>query len=559
MSSIAIRNAGAQLTKRNKGDGSISGRVTVHGKPAPGLELALLPDENRFSEEPLAKVTTDENGRYHLANLPADHYWLKVKSRQYNNPGETNWQGTGRRVSVAEGAILTDADLDLTIGGAVSGRIADGEGNAVVGEFVNLYVADFGPTSHAFWPYGDEFKTNSNGEYQVYGIPPGHYLISIGVDIPRLTGAVREKNDWFSAQGRVGASRYFEQMFYPGTSEQARAHSIAISAGSEVKGINFTVGKPLRSFAARGHVIDAETGKPLQGKRHLQVSHRFGDGGYVGTIADDRVNEDGSFEITGLLSQRFFASALFKGDTDLYGDKVEFEIKDEDVNGLEIKAYHGLTMSGVIVIEGETPAESLAKRAQLKLTASSPIRGGEYGFMNREFAVNADGTFKMIGMPRGPVEISASHCDTCGFFTLERIEYPKNDGKGEMRLAEAGWTEGYRLITVDRNVKGMRVVLRYKGASILCHVNVVGALPPSVHLMVDVTFNYQDRKGSWGGWREFDANGDSLEEGLEPGAYELTIGDGSRRFTETRTITVTKNQQTRVSFTVDAGKIQRRD
>jgi hypothetical protein len=558
MSSDAMKNAAAQESQAIKGAGSISGRVTIQGQPASGLELELLPASPYVIDKPLTHARTDEEGHYRFANVPPNRYWLNVKSRAYVSLDEWNRFGAGRSISVADGATVTDADVDLIIGGAVSGRIIDVEGNAVAGAGVRLSVTDSVPSSPPFWPHPDESKTNNNGEYRIYGIPPGHYLIRVGVDIPHLTGAIRERYDLFTAQGRVGTSHYFEQMFYPGTPDEARAHSIEIFGEAEVKGINFTVGKPLQSFVARGHVIDAETGKPLRGKRHLQVSHRFGDGGYVGTIADDQVNEDGSFEITGLLSERFFASAVLDGDTDLYGGKVEFEIKDADVDGLEIKTYHGLTMSGVVVIEGETPAEALAKRAQLKLTASSPFCS-EYGFMNREFAVNADGTFKMIGMPRGPVEISATHCDTCGFFTLERVEYPKNDGKGGMQLADAGWTDGYRLISVDRTMRCVRVMLHYKGASILCHVNVVGTLPPSVHLMLDVTFNYPDRKRSWSGGGEFDANGDSLEEGLEPGTYKLAIGDGIRRFTETRAITVTKNQQTRVSFAVDASKIQRRD
>jgi 5-hydroxyisourate hydrolase-like protein (transthyretin family) len=555
--SLSAKNAAAQDLNASKGASSVSGRVLIHGKPAPGLELALLPDRNHLSDQPLAKVTTNEDGRYNFTNLPAGHYWIRVQSRQYVSLDQRNWQGTGRTVSVPAGTTATDTDIDLTLGGVVSGRITDADGNAVADEWVHLFaVTNYGPSLQVPSLYAEEFKTNSNGEYRISGIPSGRYLVGVGVDIARLTGAVMDKNDYFSAQGRVGTSRYFAQMFYPGTPEQAQAHAIEISLEAEVKGIDMTVGRPQRSFAARGHVIDAETGKPLEGKRRLQVSHRT-PGGYLGTIADDQVNEDGSFEIAGLLSERFFASVDFKGDTELYGDKVEFEIKDADVNGLEIRAYHGFTLSGDVVIEGETNADALAKRAQLKLTASSPIRGGEYAYMHREMGVNADGTFKFIGLPRGPVEISAVFCDTCGFFALDRIEYPKKNGKGEMQLAQPGWTDGYRLIEVDHNLKGMRIVLHYKGASILCHVDVVGTLPLGVRLMVDIDTGIG--KGGWAGWREIDANGDMLQTGLEPGNCNLTIGDGNRRFTETKRITVPKNQQTKISFTVDASKIPRRD
>ena len=50
-----------------------------------------------------------------------------------------------------------------------------------------------------------------------------------------------------------------------------------------------------------------------------------------------------------------------------------------------------------------------------------------------------------------------------------------------------------------------------------------------------------------------------LETGLEPGDYELEIGGGSRRFTKPRRVTVKKDQQTEVTFTIDASEIKERD
>jgi hypothetical protein len=50
-----------------------------------------------------------------------------------------------------------------------------------------------------------------------------------------------------------------------------------------------------------------------------------------------------------------------------------------------------------------------------------------------------------------------------------------------------------------------------------------------------------------------------LETGLEAGHYHLVIGDGVRHFTRPKRVTVKENQQTKVSFTVDASKVQERD
>jgi hypothetical protein len=560
MAPIVTQRVGAQKAKPEKRSGSISGRVTTQGKPVVGLELALMPGPDFSVDQAVASVTTDEDGEYSFADVPPNHYWVDVKSRQYVSLDESR-RLAGRSVSVAAGAIVTGANLDLIVGGAISGRIIDIEGNAVVGEPVSLYVVtNYGPRSHPLPLDEDDFRTNSKGDYRINGIRPGLYVVGVGVDIARLTGAVMDKNDFFWAQGRVAASRYFGQTFSPGTSEPEQAHPIEVAPSSEVQGIDITVGRPQPTFTARGRVINAQTGKILPGQRRLHVAHRIGGGGgHLSTMVNDQVNDDGTFEITGLLSERFFASVDFPGDTDLCSDKVEFQIKDADISDLEIKAYRGFSVSGIVDLERDAPPDAVAKRRQLTLVAASPVTSEASAFMHHEVPVNTDGTFKMLGLPPGPVEISTGDCDVCHYFELARIEYPTAATKGRTRLAESSHSPDTRVITMDQDLRGVHVVLHFKGASIACHVDVTGTPPPSVRLMILLDYKPADKKAGWGGWRDVDSDGDLLEEGLEPGDYDITVGDGSRRFSDPKHVSVTKNKQTKVSFTIDASRIQRRD
>src|SRR5947209_15839391 len=63
-----------------KQTGSITGRITVQGKPTPGIELALLPESDLNVENAISKTTTDDKGAYRFSNLPSSHYRLKVLS-----------------------------------------------------------------------------------------------------------------------------------------------------------------------------------------------------------------------------------------------------------------------------------------------------------------------------------------------------------------------------------------------------------------------------------------------------------------------------------------------
>ena len=547
-----IAKLSAQNTDNAKMVSSIAGRVTIHGMPGANLTVGLFKD-NRFERDHLiAKTETDAEGRFQFSRSESDHYWLKVLSPNYV---AKDWQSMqGRRVTLREGESVSDADWDVIPGGAVAGRIMDVDGDPVVGEAINLFPVFDAEPYYEPVRLDERANTHATGSFRVLGIPPGRYIVGIGEDISRITGAVQYKNDFFAAHGRIGRDRYYEQTLYPGVLQREQAHVFEISSGEELRGIDFTVGKVHRSYRVSGRVIEADTSGPVR-NCHIRVGYAYGNSSYSVNGPSD-VNEDGVFSFSGFLPGRFFVNALFSNDSELYGESVCFEVKDGDVEGVVIRARTGLTINGKVDIEGPPLADALKKRSQLKLKLSSPSGSRESAFVDKEIAVDKDGRFKIIGIPRGTVELSAFFCDVCELFEMDRVEYVEGDSKNELKLGEKGLGAHSRTLDLDSNLKGVRVVLHYKAASILCHVNVVGKLPPNVRLMVDVDSGIG--KGGWAGWRDVDANGDMLETGLEPGEYALEVGDGGRRFTEKKRIKVTRNEQTKVSFTIDASKIQER-
>lgn len=554
--------AGSVVTKEilaqdKKSAGSISGQVTIQGKPGANLTVGLFQDSHLSRQGLITKTETDAEGRFRFSGIQSDHYWLELLSPNYVAPGG-GYSKQGRRVTLPEGESVDDANWDVIPGGAISGRIIDVDGTPVADQMIRLFpVFSSAPSYESLWFDNETFKTDGTGAYRVSGIPPGQYVIGIGEDVARVTGAVSYKNDHGAADGRVGRDRYYEQTLYPGVGLREQAHIFAVSAGSELSGIDFTVNKLRRAYRVSGRVIDAETGKPVS-RCHIQVGYSYANGSSSSHSVNgpSDVNDSGSFSFSGFLAGRFFVNAVFSDESDLYGERVNFEVKDGDVEGIVIKAHRGLSVTGTVAIEGSPRADALAKRSELKLKVSTADPNQTTVYVNRKVAIKADGTFKIIGLPRGPAEISASSCDVCGFFELERVEYTKVDAKNQIQLAEEGFSSDSRKLNVESDLQSVRVVLRYKAASasILCHVNVVGKLPPDVRLMVLIDSGIG--KGGWSGWRDVDANGDMLATGLEPGIYDLKIGDGGRRFTKAKRITVTKNQQTKLSFTIDAGKIQ---
>lgn len=123
-----------------------------------------------------------------------------------------------------------------------------------------------------------------------------------------------------------------------------------------------------------------------------------------------------------------------------------------------------------------------------------------------------------------------------------------------MLVARVGKWSDRILFDIDKNVSSLRVTLRYSGASLLCHVDVIGTLPPDMRLQATIKTEGEERGGS-----ELDANGDLLHEGMEPGRYTISIGYGSDLYTEEKSVFVKKNQRTKVTFTIDADKLQKHE
>jgi len=535
--------------------GSISGHITIQGKLAQGVEVTLLPKRYHFKEKAIASTSTDANGRYEFVNLPANHYWVQVSAQGHVSPGNGDREGPGKNVAVADGEVVADADLDLIPGGTISGRVTDSTGNPVVDEDVKVSAVDV-PGSSSGLVYFQTWtcKTEGDGTFKVNGVAPGRYLVSIGADIARLRGDVVDKNDYFRPFGMVAGDYYYGQTFYPGVTDPEQAHSVAVSAGEAVTGIDIVVGKSLPAYTASGRVIDAQTGKGLANAR-LELFRRFSNGGYKGATAggvqDDQTDADGNFLLSGLIPGRFFMGAfLIESTSDLYSGRVDFEIKNKDISGLTIKVFHGLTVEGTLVIEGKAKDSAASKLAGLQVSAWLYTPDNDPIDMYRFGNVGKDGRFKVSGLRRGNVRISLAPKGDSQYFSIARLELPKAEDKTELQIVPVNSPLEAHLEMTDKDLKGVRVVLAYKDASIKGHVTVRGGrLPADQKLSISVRHPLVNGEQAWG--ESCDANGNFIIEPLEAGEYILWVNDGTGLFTETKTINVKPGSVTEVSFTVN--------
>ena len=549
----------AQGTVGQAGRGSISGCVTIQGMPAASVdvELRLMPHGD-VDDEAIARTRTDNRGCYRFDGLASGFYWLSVNSPGLLNRDGLAREGGGRRIGVADGAKVDRADLNLILGGAISGRIIDESGQPVEGVAVRVHpVIEHGlppVNEHGLLPSpllaGGEFTSDRDGAYRIVGIPAGRYVVSAGVDVGAETGQVRSEDGSHMVLGRIDADQYFEQRFSPGTADRSAARIIDIALGSNVNGADIRLGKRQRTFRATGRMVDALTGEPLRERLGLKFGVEFQNGFTSFSDGEDESGDDGSFEFKGLLPAHFRVTVDSDPDGELFSEKIAFEVTEHDVSGLVVRVSRGLAVQGSVVVEDADGTDALAKRTGLLLTGGHDDDRPDSAGMFRQAIVNADGTFRMTGLARGLIEINVSG-QNGHWFDLTRIEWPAVDGG---LVTATGVRAGVRacMVQLDRNLDGARIVLRYRGGSIHGHVDVKGSLPAETELFARLT----GAAGEGATEAHLDANNNFSWEGLDPGQYQASVGVFNAAG-QSKALVLKKNEQGKVMFTIDASTAQR--
>ena len=167
------------------GTSSIVGTVAVSGTggPARRARVSLSGESLRGSRS----VTTDDQGRYAFAALPAGRFTLSA-----SKPGHLSASygqrvpGSGRPgtpIQLEEGQRLT-IGLQLPRGGVISGTVLDEQGEAVPGTLVRVFRYSMQSGVRTLQQAGSD-ATDDRGSYRIYGLPLGDYLVCA---VPRSAG-----------------------------------------------------------------------------------------------------------------------------------------------------------------------------------------------------------------------------------------------------------------------------------------------------------------------------------------------------------------------------------
>lgn len=203
----------------------ISGRVIDEmGRGLPNITLSITSVTNVATQ----MVGTDEEGRFTAQGLSAGMYRLRIeRSPGYITDGVESWE-------IAADQALT---ISLVKGGVIGGQVRDAEGKPVAGIPVTVLCIK-NDKSKVNQTVRVTRETDDRGEYRIYGLWPGTYLI--------FAGGRRSSNlsTLYRGQGPVYA---------PGGVSRTLAREIVLVAGQEINDANINL-LPAQIYVIKGQI-----------------------------------------------------------------------------------------------------------------------------------------------------------------------------------------------------------------------------------------------------------------------------------------------------------------
>jgi hypothetical protein len=311
-------------------------------------------------------ATTDEQGRYELKELPAGRYFLNASKGSYVNLayGQTRPFEGGKPLEILDGQTVEKVDFSLPRGAIITGRVVDEYGEAVADTLVSPMRSMNQGGRRRMVPAGRTSMTNDIGEFRLYGLPPGQYLISATLRSGTMMGA--ESND------RSG----YAPTYFPGTANAAEAQRLNVGIGQTLTDVNIAL-LPTRTSRITGTAVDSQ-GRPLANGMVMVIQR---DGmGFMGS-GGGPIRPDGTFTINGLAPGEYTLQANLPG---AFGDTPEFAstqitVAGEDINGVRLAGIKPSILTGRIVFSDPIAAASL--RATMLRPGVTPANPEDMGPM----------------------------------------------------------------------------------------------------------------------------------------------------------------------------------
>jgi hypothetical protein len=445
---------------------------------------------------------TDPEGKYRL-QLAAGSYYASANANGFFEIENGSVSQQLKSVTVLSGEVSSNVDFDVLKGGVITGKITNPDNAPVIELPVVLLPVDSKQapvlSGRSQFSGSTNGRTDDRGIYRLFGIPPGRYKLAVG--------------ETFGAYAAGRSNLAYHRTFYPGTAEDTKATVVEIKPGAELTGFDLKLEPPESTFTISGKVVDGETGLPIaEISCGLEI---FVNGKQEGGLSGmNFANKRGEFTIQKIpaghysisVPSHLYVSAM--PAPNYFGESGQFEVVDEDVSGIVVKATRAASVSGSIVVEGEVDKKLLTQLQNLRFTVISiPSQPGNVSA--KGFAPGPDFTFFIDGLRPGKLNIYPNQPSTreTNPFKMIRMDWLGVQQKEPIELKAGDQIADLKLVMVYAP-GGVRGVIKLAS----------GSLPENLRGTVML---YRDNEQI--AWSVVDGRGNFLLENVPRGVYRMIV------------------------------------
>lgn len=361
-------------------------------------------------------TVTDDQGSFAFTRLPAGRYTVRASREGWlaMTYGARTPLGGGASVAVANDS-LTSVSLELPRAAVIAGTLLDDDGLPVTGVNVRAFRFVGDGTGRHLSGITAAATTDDRGDYRLFGLMPGTYIV--GADAARTRAAFSSQGELHLATdidvGDADTSYITPQpngvdyaaVYYPGTTMPAEAAVVAVGAGEERDGLDFSV-QLVGTSRVRGFV-SMPGGLPASAGTVVTIA-AFEPDGSPPTGFDDlrttRTGDDGTFEFFNVPPGNWRVIARRPGPPSLSAT-ADVITDGGPVDGTMLTLSNEIRVSGRVVF-GEAASDH-PDPAAVRVVLEPTVRSA--GLTAAVAAiVRPDGRFEMAGVLPGDYRLVAT-------------------------------------------------------------------------------------------------------------------------------------------------------
>ena len=353
------------------------------------LKKAAITLENRSAAANSAYDVTDERGHFSVQKVVPGSYRLVVSRNGFVDAeyGQKRVAGSGAVLTLSAGQRMTDLVFKLACTAALSGHVYDEDGEPVRGATITVFRAASGQGKPA--QIGNQpTETNDLGEFRVFDLPPGRYLVSV---------FYHARNEWrrTSHLRTPDLGEGYLPSFYPNTTDASKAQPIVIRAGDDIRSLDFFL-HPASLVSVSGRVL---MGFPTTANTAVGVYLNPRGSGLVPDMMNLSGSTDpqtGTFRIDSVPPGSYSLGTSYR-DRDLgvwLHTRQDLDVGNFDVEGITLTLLPGIDVPGRV--RWEAPPPSAPRALQVRLSPTDNSVPGQQRQM-----VKPDGTIVLKNISEG--------------------------------------------------------------------------------------------------------------------------------------------------------------